>query len=113
VEFAFEAAGSVTAMEVAFEITRRGGMTVTAGLPPPAHIFPLRQARLVSEERTIKGSYIGSCVPARDIPRYIALYQQGKLPVHRLITGRVGLTDINHALDCLSQGTAIRQILVG
>ena len=112
VEFAFELAGSVKAMEVAYGITRRGGMTVTAGLPSPGEMLPVRQAHLVSEERTVKGSYIGSCVPARDIPRYIALYRRGKLPVDRLITGKVNLANINEALDCLSQGKAIRQVVL-
>ena len=35
VEFAFEMAGSMRALELAYKITRRGGTTVTAGLPPP------------------------------------------------------------------------------
>ncbi|MGH8743019.1 MAG: zinc-dependent alcohol dehydrogenase family protein, partial [Burkholderiales bacterium] len=70
VEFAFEFAGSVKAMELAYKITRRGGTTVTAGLPPPTHTIPVPQVNLVGEERTIKGSYIGTCVPLRDIPRY-------------------------------------------
>ena len=43
---------------------------------------------LVAEERTLKGSYIGTCVPSRDIPRYMDLYKQGRLPVDRLLTGR-------------------------
>ena len=69
VDFAFEMAGSVQAMEMAYRMTRRGGTTVTASLPHPQHNWPLQQVSLVAEERTIKGSYIGSCVPARDIPR--------------------------------------------
>jgi alcohol dehydrogenase len=112
VEFAFEMAGSVPAMETAFGITRRGGTTVTAGLPRPGQMLGLPQARLVSEERTVKGSYIGSSVPLRDIPRYMSLYRQGRFPIDRLITGRLKLADINHALDCLNQGGAIRQVIV-
>ena len=67
VDFALEFAGSVKAMELAYKVTRRGGTTVTAGLPPPTDTFPLPQVNLVAEERTIKGSYIGTCVPMRDI----------------------------------------------
>src|SRR3954469_23579448 len=79
VDFAFEMAGSVRAMDLAYRINRRGGTTVTAGLPPPSHTFALPQVNLVAEERTVKGSYIGTCVPTRDLPRYIALYRRGKL----------------------------------
>ena len=67
VEFAFEMAGSSRAMELAYKITRRGGSTITAGLPPPDAVLPVPLVNLVAEERTVKGSYIGTCVPRRDV----------------------------------------------
>ena len=112
VEFAFEMAGSVRAMDFAYKITRRGGTTVTAGLPPPDHSFALPQVSLVAEERTVKGSYIGTCVPARDLPRYIELYRGGKLPVDRLMSGRLRLDEINVGFDRLREGKAVRQVVV-
>jgi alcohol dehydrogenase len=112
VEFAFEMAGSVRAMDLAYKITRRGGTTVTAGLPPPGDTFALPQVNLVAEERTVKGSYIGTCVPARDLPRYIELYRRGKLPVDRLMSGRLKLEEINIGFDRLHQGQAVRQVIV-
>jgi alcohol dehydrogenase len=111
VEFAFEMAGSVRAMEVAYKITRRGGTTITAGLPPPDHTFALPQVNLVAEERTVKGSYIGTCVPSRDLPRYIELYRRGKLPVDRLMSGRLKLEEINLGFDRLHEGKAVRQVV--
>ena len=112
VAFAFEFAGSVRALELAYGITRRGGMTVTAGLPPPSATFPLPPVNLVAEERTVKGSYIGTCVPSRDIPRYIDLYRQGKLAVNRLMSGRLKLEEINRGFDLLHEGKAVRQVIV-
>jgi Zn-dependent alcohol dehydrogenase len=112
VEYAFEMAGSVRAMDLAYKITRRGGTTVTAGLPPPTHTFNLPQVNLVAEERTVKGSYIGTCVPVRDLPRYIALYRRGKLPVDRLMSSHLKLADINLGFDRLHEGKAVRQVIV-
>lgn len=112
VDFAFEFAGSVQALELAYKITRRGGTTVTAGLPPPTDVFPLSVVNLVAEERSLKGSYIGTCVPMRDLPRYITLYQQGRLPVDRLLTDRLSLDEINLGFDRLAKGEAIRQVIV-
>jgi alcohol dehydrogenase len=111
VEYAFEMAGSVRAMELAYTITRRGGTTVTAGLPPPTHTFNLPQVNLVAEERTVRGSYIGTCVPARDIPRYVELYRRGRLPVDRLMSSHLKLDDINLGFDLLHEGKAVRQIV--
>ena len=111
VEFAFEMAGSVRAMDLAYRITRRGGTTITAGLPPPNHTFALPQVNLVAEERTVKGSYIGTCVPTRDLPRYIELYRRSKLPVDRLMSGRLKLEEINLGFDRLHEGKAVRQVV--
>jgi alcohol dehydrogenase len=99
-------------MELAYKITRRGGPTVTAGLPPPSANFSFAQVGLVAEERTIKGSYIGTCVPVRDLPRYIALFRQGRMPVDKLLTGRLKLDEINEGFDRLHEGKAIRQVVV-
>jgi Zn-dependent alcohol dehydrogenase len=112
VDVAFEMAGSVRAMDVAYRITRRGGRTVSAGLSHPDHDFSLKHVTLVAEERTIQGSYIGSCVPARDVPRFVALYQGGQLPVDRLLGERIGLAELNAAFDRLASGQAVRQILI-
>ncbi len=68
VDHGLEMAGSVKALDLAYQITRRGGTTTTAGLANPAHTLSLAPVRLVGEERTLKGSYVGSCIPVRDIP---------------------------------------------
>jgi alcohol dehydrogenase len=112
VEYAFEMAGSTRALDLAFRITRRGGTTVTAGLPPPTATLPLAPVTLVGEERTLKGSYIGTAVPSRDVPRYIELYRRGRLPVDRLMTGTLSLDEVNEGFDRLHDGAAIRQVIV-
>lgn len=111
VDFAFELAGSARALELAYRITRRGGMTVTAGLPPPDATMALPIVNLVAEERSVRGSYIGTAVPRRDLPRYLALHARGLLPVEKLMTHRIGLDDVNAGFDRLNAGEAIRQIV--
>jgi alcohol dehydrogenase len=111
VAYAFEMAGSARALELAYRVTRRGGTTVSAGLPHPQHTFSLPHAGLVAEERTLKGSYLGSCVPERDIPQYIDWYRSGRLPVDKLLSERIRLDDINAAFDRLAAGASIRQVI--
>jgi alcohol dehydrogenase len=111
VAYAFEMAGSARALELAYRITRRGGTTVSAGLSHPDQRMSLPHLSLVAEERTIKGSYLGSCVPSRDIPRYIEWYRAGQLPVNLLLSERIRLDDINAAFDRLAAGASIRQVV--
>ena len=112
VDYAFEMAGAVPALELAWRITRRGGSTISAGLPHPDKRFALPPVQLVAEERSLRGSYIGSAVPARDIPRYIDLYRRGRLPVDRLMGERLALEDINRGLDRLASGQAMRDVVL-
>ncbi|HEX4782010.1 MAG TPA: zinc-dependent alcohol dehydrogenase family protein [Usitatibacter sp.] len=111
VDYAIEMAGSTRAFETAYRITRRGGTTVTAGLPHPSATWGMAPTHLVAEERTIKGSYIGTCVPSRDLPRYIDLYLRGRLPVNRLMSGKLKLDQINEGFDALAEGRAVRQVV--
>ncbi len=110
-DVAFEMAGSARALEAAWRMTRRGGTTVTAGLPPPEAALAVNIVQLVAEERTLKGSYIGTCVPSRDIPRYVALFRDGRLPVDRLLSGTLPLSDINAGFDALAEGRAVRTVV--
>jgi Zn-dependent alcohol dehydrogenase len=106
-----ETAGSIQAMNLAYAIAARGGMVVSAGLPAVSATFSFPHAALVTEEKVIRGSYMGSCVPKRDIPRFIALYQRGRLPVQKLRSGFITFDQINEGFDKLADGTVLRQVL--
>ena len=111
VNLAAEFAGVMPALDMAIEVTRRGGRTVTAALPNPADRLSVAAARLVTEERALMGSYVGSCVPSRDIPNFLALHKKGLLPVDRMISHTLELAEINVAMERLAEGQAVRQII--
>lgn len=109
--YTFEGVGSERVLLQAYEATRRGGMTITMGLPHPSRQLSIPAVSLVAEERTLKGSYMGSAVPRRDIPRFISLYQAGLLPVEKLHTHTLALDDINAGFDRLARAEAVRQLV--
>ncbi|MEP2681249.1 MAG: zinc-dependent alcohol dehydrogenase family protein [Sulfitobacter sp.] len=111
VDLAVELAGAVPALKFAYDITRRGGTTVTAGLPNPAAELKIPAVSLTVDERALKGSYVGSCVPVRDIPRFAQMMVQGQLPIEKLVTHRLKLDEINEGFERLAAGNAIRQII--
>ncbi|ARP95039.1 zinc-dependent alcohol dehydrogenase family protein [Bordetella genomosp. 13] len=112
VDYGFDMAGAVPAFETAYKLTRRGGATVTSGLPNPRHGYSLSLSQLVGEEREIRGSYLGSGVPAVDIGRYIELYRAGRLPVDRLMGETYTLDQINEGFDHLATGGSLRDAIV-
>ena len=106
-----ETVGKAAVLRDAYRAARRGGRIVTVGLPNPAEPLDIPAVSLVAEGKTLIGSYMGSSIPARDIPRYIALWKAGRLPVERLLSSVHPLADINSLLDALADGRAIRQIV--
>ena len=92
--------------------SKRGGRIVTVGLPNPAESLSINALSLVADAKTLIGSYLGSSIPARDIPRYIALWRAGRLPVEKLLSATGRLDQINEFMDALSSGETIRQVVV-
>ncbi len=111
-EYVFESVGHEAVLAQAYAATRRGGTTIATGLPHPSKQFSVPAVSLVAEERTVKGSYMGSAVPRRDLPRFIAMYQAGRLPVDRLLSHRLTLDEVNDGFDRLADGHAVRQVIV-
>jgi len=107
----FEGVGSEQVLIQSYQATRRGGTTITAGLPHPEKMFTIPAFSLVAEERTVKGSYMGSCLPSRDIPTYIEMHLKGMLPIERLRTHTIRLDEINVGFDRLAEGKAVRQVI--
>jgi len=112
VAFSFDMAGVPSSVTTAYSILGRGGLLVIAGLPDPKVTFSLPIGAMVGDERGIKGSYMGSCVPKRDIPIFLDMYQRGRLPVNRLRSGTVTLDTINEGFDRLDRAEAVRDILI-
>jgi alcohol dehydrogenase len=111
VDFAFEAAGTAPVLEAAFKALKRGGTAVAIGLPHPSKTITLPALAFAGEGKALIGSYMGSASPQRDVPRYIALYKSGALPIDKLRTSELPLERINEAFELLAAGEAVRQIL--
>jgi len=111
VDCAIETAGMLGAFETAYHSAKRGGRVVTVGLVSPSTPFSFDIAAHVTSAKTIHGSYMGSCNPLIDIPKFVELFKDGHFPVDRLITHRMPLAEVNTALERMASSTALRQIL--
>ena len=106
-----EAAGSARAFETAYRLLAPGGRLVTVGLPAPDATATIAPLDLVAGGRSIIGSYLGSAVPARDIPRFARRWREGRLRVEELISHELPLAEINLGMERLAAGQALRQIV--
>ncbi|TKK84281.1 zinc-binding dehydrogenase [Herbidospora galbida] len=104
--------GVAPVLAQAYAATAPGGVTVTVGLPAPDAGLTIPALSLVAEEKTLRGSYLGSCVPRRDVPRFVAMYESGALPVDRLLSDRLRLGRVNEGFERLKSGQAVRQVVL-
>jgi S-(hydroxymethyl)glutathione dehydrogenase / alcohol dehydrogenase len=112
VDFAFEAIGMVQTIEQSVRLLRPGGTAVVVGMTPTGQRASFDTFDLADRSMRIVGSNYGSTIAAIDFPRYAALSNTGRLPIERLIDGRIGPAGVNDALAAMRRGETVRRILV-
>jgi NDMA-dependent alcohol dehydrogenase len=111
-DYAFECVGSGELAATAYRAIRRGGLAVVVGVAKPSDSTAIRTMTLPFEEKTITGSYFGSCVPRVDFPRMLALYMAGRLKLEELITRRYPIAEAPQAFADLQAGKNARGVIV-
>lgn len=112
VDWALEAIGLPQTVEQAVDALRPTGTAVIMGLTKADGRFSIRSNALVQGDKTIRGSLYGSANPPVDVPRLLALYQSGRLPLDRLIGRTYPLESVNEAYEALATGAVGRSILL-
>lgn len=111
VAVAVECAGIAKTLQAAYEATSRGGTTVTVGLPPASELLAISALSLTSDIKTIKGSYLGSANPRKDVPEFVEFWRSGRLPVEKLLSATRPMSEVNEAMDALHGAQVIRQVI--
>jgi S-(hydroxymethyl)glutathione dehydrogenase/alcohol dehydrogenase len=111
-DYAFECVGSGELAAAAYRSIRRGGLAVVVGVAKPGDSTSIRTMTLPFEEKTLTGSYFGSCVPRTDFPRMLDLYLGGKLMLDELITRRYSIAEAPQAFADLESGRNARGVIV-
>jgi len=111
-DYAFECVGSGELAAAAYRAIRRGGLAVVVGVAKPSDSTAVRTMTLPFEEKTLTGSYFGSCVPRVDFPRMLSLYMAGKLKLEELITRRYSIDEAPQAFADLQAGKNARGVIV-
>lgn len=111
-DYAFECVGAGPLAEAAYRAIRRGGKAVIVGVARPTEAMSFKPMTMVFEEKTLQGSYFGTCVPRVDFPRMLNLYMAGKLKLDELITRRYTVDEAPQAFADLEAGRNARGVIV-
>jgi S-(hydroxymethyl)glutathione dehydrogenase/alcohol dehydrogenase len=106
-----EAIGLPSTIEIAISCLPNGGTALLVGMTPFGARASFEVFPFVDGGRRIVGSNYGSAIPAADFPRYAQLHLDGRLPVDRLVTERIGLDDVEAAFERMRRGEGVRSVI--
>ena len=110
-DWAIVTVGAADAVRLGVDVTRPGGVTCVVGLMPEGRPVAVEMLELVTYEKRIVGSAYGTIDPRVLVPRLLALYLDGRLPLDRLVSDRFPLEQINDAFDLSRRAGGLRPVL--
>ena len=110
-DYAFEVVGSAATIRSAWDQTRRGGTTCVVGVARMDQMVQFSAMELFYSEKTMVGSYYGSADVRTDFHRLLRMWNNEQLDLKGMVTGRVGLGQVNEAFKSMLAGEVIRTVI--
>jgi len=107
-----DAVGRPETWKQAFYARDLAGTVVLVGVPTPKMTLDMPMIDFFSRGGSLKSSWYGDCVPERDFPMLVDLYAQGRLPLERFVTERIGLDDVESAFHRMHAGEVLRSVVI-
>jgi S-(hydroxymethyl)glutathione dehydrogenase / alcohol dehydrogenase len=111
-DYVFVTVGRADAIELGLRCVRRGGTLVVVGMPPSGEGFRVEAVDLAHNDVRILGSKMGSARLSTAVPFLVDLYEQGRLKLDELVSGRFPLARINEAIADARGGEVLRNVIV-
>ena len=107
-----DAVGRPETFRTAFDARDLAGTAVLVGVPNPTMSFEIPLIEVFGHGGQLKSSWYGDCLPERDFPLMIELWQQGRLPLDAFVSERIGLGDVEEAFHKMERGEVLRSVVV-
>ena len=111
-DYVFVTVGSDKAMHQGMELLRKAGTIVLVGMPASGVKLSIEAVNFAGDGQHMMGSKMGSTRLRVDVPKLIALYQDGRLKLDELVTKRYPLEEINEAVAAVKRGEALRNVIM-
>ena len=111
VDVAIDAIGLPSVYKQCFEARDLAGTVVLVGVPHPDMVLELPFIEVFGRGGALKSSWYGDCLPSRDFPMLIDLYQQGRLDLDGFVSETIGLGDVEEAFHKMERGEVLRSVV--
>ena len=88
------------------------GTVVLVGVPTPEMTVELPLLEVFGRGGALKSSWYGDCLPSRDFPMLIDLHLQGRLPLEKFVSEKIGLDDVEKAFHRMERGEVLRSVVM-
>ncbi|MEE6138912.1 S-(hydroxymethyl)mycothiol dehydrogenase [Mycobacterium sp. 050128] len=112
VDVIIDAVGRPETWKQAFYARDLAGTVVLVGVPTPDMKLEMPLVDFFSRGGSLKSSWYGDCLPERDFPTLIDLYLQGRLPLEKFVSERIGLDGIEEAFEKMHGGKVLRSVVM-
>jgi S-(hydroxymethyl)mycothiol dehydrogenase len=85
---------------------------VLVGVPTPQMTVELPLLEIFGRGGALKSSWYGDCLPSRDFPMLIDLHLQGRLPLEKFVSEKIGLDDVEKAFHRMERGEVLRSVVM-
>ncbi|GAY17070.1 S-(hydroxymethyl)mycothiol dehydrogenase [Mycobacterium sp. shizuoka-1] len=107
-----DAVGRPETWKQAFYARDLAGTVVLVGVPTPDMRLDMPLVDFFSRGGSLKSSWYGDCLPERDFPTLISLYREGRLPLEKFVSERIGLDAIEDAFHKMHAGEVLRSVVI-
>jgi S-(hydroxymethyl)mycothiol dehydrogenase len=107
-----EAVGRPETWKQAFYARDLAGTVVLVGVPTPDMRLDMPLIDFFSRGGSLKSSWYGDCLPSRDFPYLVDLYQQGRLDLDAFVTETIALDQVEEAFTKMHHGDVLRSVVV-
>jgi len=107
-----DAVGRPETWKQAFHARDLAGTVVLVGVPTPDMTLEMPLIDFFSRGGSLKSSWYGDCLPERDFPALVDLYQQGRLPLDKFVSERIKLDQVEDAFATMHRGEVLRSVVV-
>ncbi|MBE1548701.1 S-(hydroxymethyl)mycothiol dehydrogenase [Mycobacterium sp. OAS707] len=107
-----DAVGRPETWKQAFYARDLAGTVVLVGVPTPDMKLEMPLIDFFSRGGALKSSWYGDCLPERDFPALVDLYEQGRLPLDKFVSERIKLDQVEEAFDTMHRGEVLRSVVV-
>ena len=108
-----DAVGTPQTWKQAFYARDLAGTVVLVGVPTPDMKVPgIPLIDVFGRGGSLKSSWYGDCLPSRDFPMLVDLYQQGRLDLDAFVSEEIGIGDVEAASDRMHAGDVLRSVVI-